>query len=60
MQDKTAFSAEAETVLICGALSEMCVSATARGALARQLKVVIAHDAHGSHDVPGLDDGAAS
>jgi nicotinamidase-related amidase len=31
----------------------MCVSATARGALARGLGVVLPHDGHGTHD---LDD----
>jgi nicotinamidase-related amidase len=38
-------------VLVCGLLSEMCVSATTRGALARGLEVVIAHDAHGTFDL---------
>jgi nicotinamidase-related amidase len=40
-------------VALCGVLSEMCVSATARGALARGLGVVLPHDGHGTHD---LDD----
>lgn len=39
-------------VVICGALSEMCVSATARGALGRGLSVVLPRDAHGTYDVP--------
>jgi nicotinamidase-related amidase len=37
---------------VCGLLSEFCVSATARGALARGLGVVLAHDAHATYDVP--------
>ena len=40
-------------VALCGVLSEMCVSATARSALARGLGVVLPHDGHGTHD---LDD----
>jgi streptothricin hydrolase len=40
-------------VAICGVLSEMCVSATARGALARGLGVVLPHDGHTTYD---LDD----
>lgn len=40
-------------IAICGVLSEMCVSATARGALARGLGVVLPHDGHGTYD---LDD----
>lgn len=37
---------------VCGLLSEFCVSATARGALVRDLGVVLAHDAHATFDVP--------
>jgi nicotinamidase-related amidase len=40
-------------VAICGVLSEMCVSATARSALARGFGVVLPHDGHGTYD---LDD----
>jgi nicotinamidase-related amidase len=40
-------------VVIGGLLSEMCLSATARGALARGFKVVIPRDSHGTYD---LDD----
>ena len=40
-------------VAICGVLSEMCVSATARGALAHGLAVVLPRDGHGTYD---LDD----
>ncbi|MFE5856667.1 isochorismatase family protein [Streptomyces sp. NPDC056500] len=45
------------SVVIGGVLSEMCVSATARGALERGLEVVLPHDAHASY---GLDDIPAS
>ena len=38
-------------VAVCGVLSEMCVSATARRALARGLGVVIPHDGHGTYDL---------
>jgi streptothricin hydrolase len=39
-------------VVICGAMSEMCVSATARTASARDLEVVLPHDAHATYDIP--------
>lgn len=38
-------------VVIVGLLSEMCVSATARAALARGLSVVVPRDAHGTYDL---------
>jgi len=41
-------------VVIGGLLSEMCVSATARSALARGLQVVLPHDAHGTYDLKGI------
>lgn len=37
---------------ICGVMSEMCVQATARTALARGYRVVMPHDAHATHDIP--------
>jgi nicotinamidase-related amidase len=37
---------------IAGLLSEMCVSATARGAMERGYRVVLPHDAHASYDIP--------
>ena len=40
-------------VAVGGLLSEMCVSATVRAAMARGLRVVVARDAHGTYD---LDD----
>lgn len=39
-------------VVVCGVLSEFCVSAAARGALDRGLAVVLPHDAHATYDVP--------
>lgn len=40
-------------IAVCGVLSEMCVSATTRGALARALGVVLPRDGHATYD---LDD----
>ncbi|WNI22474.1 isochorismatase family protein [Streptomyces sp. ITFR-16] len=37
---------------VCGLMSEMCVQATARTALARGHRVVLPYDAHATHDVP--------
>jgi nicotinamidase-related amidase len=37
---------------ICGVMSEMCVQATARTALARGYRVVMPHDGHATHDIP--------
>ncbi|UZJ34243.1 isochorismatase family protein [Streptomyces endophytica] len=45
-------AADARELVICGVLSEMCVSATARTALARDYRVVLPHDAHGTYDIP--------
>lgn len=44
-------------IAVAGLLSEMCVSATVRGALARGLHVVLVHDAHATYH---LDDIPAS
>ncbi|TDD25903.1 isochorismatase family protein [Kribbella turkmenica] len=47
------------SVAICGLMSEMCVQATARTALARGYRVVVPHDAHATYDapaVPGVSD----
>lgn len=41
----------ANRLVLAGLLSEMCVSATARGALARGLQVVLPRDAHGTYDL---------
>ncbi|MDV9190277.1 isochorismatase family protein [Streptomyces sp. SR27] len=37
---------------VCGVMSEMCVQATARTALARGYRVVVPHDAHATQNVP--------
>ncbi|WP_152363755.1 isochorismatase family protein [Microlunatus speluncae] len=41
----------AHRVAVCGLLSEMCVSATVRGALSRDLEVVLPRDAHATYDL---------
>jgi nicotinamidase-related amidase len=41
-------------IAICGLLSEMCVSATARSALAHGLGVVLPHDGHTTYDVDDI------
>ncbi|MER5886638.1 isochorismatase family protein [Streptomyces sp. NPDC001941] len=40
---------------VCGVMSEMCVSATARTALRLDYRVVVPHDAHGTYDVPAAE-----
>lgn len=40
------------SLAVCGLMSEMCVQATARTALARGYRVVLPYDAHATHDVP--------
>ncbi|MEU7576420.1 cysteine hydrolase family protein [Streptomyces sp. NPDC041068] len=40
---------------ICGVMSEMCVSATARTALDLDFRVVLPHDAHGTYDIPAAE-----
>ncbi|MEV5966919.1 isochorismatase family protein [Kribbella sp. NPDC051952] len=42
------------SVVICGVMSEMCVQATARTALARGYRVVLPHDAHGTYNIPAV------
>ena len=49
-------SAGVVTLVIGGLNSEMCVAATARGALARGFSVVLPRDGHATHDIPA--DGA--
>jgi nicotinamidase-related amidase len=39
-------------LVICGVMSEMCVAATARTALALGLRVVMPYDAHATYDIP--------
>ncbi|WAU09522.1 isochorismatase family protein [Streptomyces nigrescens] len=41
-----------KALALCGVPSEMCVSATARTALACDFPVVLPHDAHAIHDIP--------
>ncbi|TVL91509.1 isochorismatase family protein [Streptomyces sp. SAJ15] len=45
-----------ESLAICGLLSEMCVSATARTALDLEYRVVLPHDAHATYDIPAAPD----
>lgn len=45
---------------MCGVLSDMCVAATARSALARGYGVVLPHDAHATYDVPAGPGGSPS
>jgi nicotinamidase-related amidase len=39
---------------VCGVMPEMCVSATARTALALGYQVVLPHDAHATYDIPAV------
>jgi streptothricin hydrolase len=41
-----------QTLALCGVLSEMCVAATARGAMQRRYGVILPHDGHATYDVP--------
>ncbi|MEV6357804.1 isochorismatase family protein [Streptomyces hydrogenans] len=41
-------------VAVCGVMSEMCVQATARTALARGYRVVVPYDAHATQDCPAV------
>ena len=47
------------SIAVAGIQSEMCVAATSRGALARGFTVILARDAHSTHDIPADGDGAA-
>lgn len=44
-----------KSVLVTGLFSEMCVAATARGAMARGLAVILAHDGHATVATPAWD-----
>jgi nicotinamidase-related amidase len=44
-------------LVVVGIQSEMCVAATARGALSRGLQVVLPRDGHTTYDVPADDAG---
>ncbi|MEU4389097.1 isochorismatase family protein [Kribbella sp. NPDC023855] len=43
---------DVKSLALCGLMSEMCVSATARTALARDYRVVLPHDAHTTTGIP--------
>lgn len=43
------------SLALCGVMSEMCVSATARTALDLEFRVVLPHDAHGTYDIPAAE-----
>ncbi|MFF8380141.1 isochorismatase family protein [Streptomyces sp. NPDC015661] len=45
-------AAGVRAVAVCGVMSEMCVQATARTALALGYRVVVPHDAHATQDIP--------
>lgn len=47
-------AAGVRSLAICGVMSEMCVHATAKTALARGYRVVLPYDAHGTYDVPAV------
>ena len=47
-------SAGVRSLAICGVMSEMCVHATAKAALARGYRVVLPYDAHATYDVPAV------
>jgi nicotinamidase-related amidase len=40
---------------VCGVMSEMCVSATARSALNLGYHVVLPHDGHATYDIPAVE-----
>ncbi|NEA36655.1 isochorismatase family protein [Streptomyces sp. SID13031] len=48
-----------QSLALCGLMSEMCVSATARTALGRGLRVVLPHDAHTTTGIPATATTAA-
>jgi len=47
-------SAGVRSLAICGVMSEMCVHATAKTALARGYRAVLPYDAHGTYNVPAV------
>lgn len=51
---------DVDRVIVVGIQSEMCVAATARGALARGLHVVLPRDGHTTYDVPADERGGVA
>ncbi|MEU1126608.1 isochorismatase family protein [Streptomyces sp. NPDC005899] len=45
-------TAGVRSIAVCGLMSEMCVQATARTALALGYRVALPHDGHATHDIP--------
>lgn len=50
--DKLLAASGVRTIAICGMLSEMCLAATARTAMAIGYGVILPHDGHATYDVP--------
>lgn len=50
----------AASVVICGVPSKMCVAATARAAMQRNLVVVLPQDAHGTYPISADTDGGVA
>ncbi|HET9172551.1 MAG TPA: cysteine hydrolase family protein [Actinospica sp.] len=46
---------DVDRLIVCGVQSEMCVGATARGALERGYRVILPHDAHSTYDIPAVE-----
>ena len=58
--DELLRGAGVDRLVIVGIQSEMCVAATARGALARGYEVVVPRDGHTTYDVPADPDGGVA
>ncbi|MDA8257073.1 MAG: cysteine hydrolase family protein [Betaproteobacteria bacterium] len=48
-------ASEVQTLLIAGLMTHMCVDSTARDAVSQGYKVIVAHDACASRDLPAFD-----
>lgn len=53
------FDNRVATMVLCGIQSEMCVAATARGAMRRGLSIMLPRDAHSTYPIPADDGGVA-
>jgi nicotinamidase-related amidase len=53
--DELLHSADVRRMAVAGLLSEMCVSATIRGAKARGYEVLLVRDAHATYDLAEID-----